>query len=68
MHLVQKIVTTPYNFDQQGIEQDAFSKYLCPSSDEEYCEQTVDFDDKATGKLGQLTVVTSPETPYITQI
>ena len=51
-------MTKPNNFDQQGIEQDAFSKYLCPSSDEENCEKpTVDFDHKATGKMGQLGVV-----------
>ena len=64
MHFTfQKIVTKPYNFDQQGIEQDAFSKYLCPSSDEEYCEtQTEDFDDKATGKMGQSAVVIASRT------
>ena len=48
----------PNNFDQQVIEVDAFGKYLCPSSDEEYCEkQTVDFDHKAAGKMGQLGAV-----------
>ena len=48
----------PNNFDQQVIEVDAFGKYLCPSSDEEYCEkQTVDFDHKSAGKMGQLGAV-----------
>lgn len=51
-------MTKPYYFDQQDTEQDEFFKYLCPSSDEENCEkQTVDFDHKATGKMGQLAVV-----------
>jgi len=55
-------VAKPNNFDQQVIEEDAFGKYLCPSSDEEYCEprslkQTVGFDHKATGKMGQLGAV-----------
>ena len=48
----------PNNFDQQVIEEDAFGKYLCPSSDEEYCEkQAVGFDHKAAGKMGQLGAV-----------
>lgn len=48
----------PNNFDQQVIEEDAFGKYLCPSSDEEYCEkQTVDFDHKTAGKMRQFGVV-----------
>lgn len=50
-------MTKTDNFDQQGLEQDAFSKYLCPSSsDEEDCEkQPVDSDHEATGKMGRLT-------------
>jgi len=46
--------STTQETPKNGIEQDAFSKYLCPSSDEEYREkQTVDFDHKATENLLQ---------------